>query len=88
MWDMCVSAGAVVSRWHANATQQSCSMRRKLPSPTRRTFRDNEAERRQRLLPTVMRKKPLVVIDELERAHDLRAKLLGQLHYATGDEGK
>jgi MoxR-like ATPase len=58
-------------------------------SPTRRTFRDNAAEGRQRWLPTVMRKKPLVAFDEIERAaHDLRAKLLGRLQYAVGDEGK
>jgi hypothetical protein len=40
------------------------------------------------LLPTVMRKKPLLAFDELKRAHDLRAKLLGRLQYAVGDEGK
>jgi len=57
-------------------------------SPTRRTFRDNAAEGRQRLLPTVMRKKPLLALDELERAHDLRAKLLGRVQLAVGDEGK
>jgi hypothetical protein len=54
-------------------------------SPTRRTIRDNAAEGQQRLLPTqtVMRKKPLLAFDELERAHDLRAKLLGQLQLAA-----
>ena len=57
-------------------------------SPTRRTFRDNAAEGRQRLLPTVMRKKTLVAFDELERAHDCRAKLFGRLQLAIGDEGK
>ncbi len=58
-------------------------------SPTRRTFRNNAAEGRKRWLPTVMRKKPLVVLEKLERAaHDLRAKLLGRLQYAVGDEGK
>jgi hypothetical protein len=57
-------------------------------SPTRRTFRDNGAEGRQRLLPTVMRKKPLVAFDELERVHDASVKLLGRLQYAVGDEGK
>jgi hypothetical protein len=40
------------------------------------------------LLPTVKRKKTLVALDELERAHDLRAKLLGRLQYAVGDEDK
>jgi hypothetical protein len=36
-----------------------------------------------------MRKKPLVAFDVLERAHDLRAKLLGRLQLAVGgDEGK
>ena len=54
-------------------------------SPTRRTFRDNAAEGRQRLLPTVMRKKPLVAFEELERAHDLHAR---RLQLAVGDEGK
>ena len=57
-------------------------------SPTRRTFRDNAAEGRQRLLPTVMRKKTLVVFKELKRALDLRAKLLGRLQLADGDEGE
>jgi hypothetical protein len=57
-------------------------------SPTRRTLRDNAGEGRQRLLPTVMRKNPLVVFDELERAHDVSAKLLGRLQYSIGDEGK
>jgi hypothetical protein len=59
-------------------------------SPTRRTFRDNAAEGRQRWLPTVMRKKPLVVLEKLERAayDDVRAKLLGRLQYAVGaDDG-
>jgi hypothetical protein len=55
-------------------------------SPTRRTFRDNGAEGRQRLLPTVMRKKPLLAFDDFEHAHDLRAKLLGRLQYAAGDD--
>jgi hypothetical protein len=55
-------------------------------SPTRRTFRDNAAEGRQRLLPTVMRKKPLLAFDELERVHDLRAKLLGRLQLAVGGD--
>jgi hypothetical protein len=55
-------------------------------SPTRRTFRDIAAERQQRLLPTVMRKKPLRAFDELERAHDLRAKLIGRLQYTVGDD--
>ena len=55
-------------------------------SPTRRTFRDNAAEGRQRWLPTVMRKKPLLAFDEFEHAHDLRAKLLGRLQYAAGDD--
>ena len=41
------------------------------------------------MLPTVMRKKPLLAIEEIERAaHDLRAKLLGRQQYAVGDEGK
>ena len=55
---------------------------------TRRTFRDNGAEGRQRLLPTVMRKKPLLAFEELERAHDWCEKLLGRLQYAVGDEDK
>jgi hypothetical protein len=54
-------------------------------SLTRRAFRDNAAEGRQRLLLTVMRKKPLVAINEVERALDLRAKLFGRRHYAVGD---
>jgi hypothetical protein len=54
-------------------------------SPTRRTF-DNAAEGRQRLLLTVMRKKTLLVFDELERALDLLAKLLGRLQLAVGDD--
>ena len=40
------------------------------------------------MLPTVMRKKPLVAFDELERVHEVSAKLLGRLQYAVGDEGK
>ena len=40
------------------------------------------------MLPTVMRKKPLEAFEELEHAHDLRAKLRGRLQYAVGDEGK
>ena len=40
------------------------------------------------MLPTVMRKKPLLAFDELERAHDLRAKLRERLQLAVGDEGK
>jgi hypothetical protein len=51
----------------------------KAQSPTRRTFRDNAAEGRQRWLPTVMHKKPLVALEELKRVHDLREKLLGRL---------
>ena len=36
-----------------------------------------------------MRKKPLVVLEKLERAaHDLTAKLRGRLQYAVGNEGK
>jgi hypothetical protein len=59
-------------------------------SPTRRTFRDNAAEGRQLWLPTVMRKKPLVVLEKLELAafDDLRAKPRGRLQYAVGNEGK
>jgi hypothetical protein len=34
----------------------------------------------------MMRKKTLLAFDELERAHDLRAKLLGRLQYAAGDD--
>jgi hypothetical protein len=34
-------------------------------SPTRRTFRDNAAEGRQRLLPTAMSEKPRLVFDEI-----------------------
>jgi hypothetical protein len=52
-------------------------------SPTRRTFRDNATEG-QAALPKVMRKKPLLAFDELERAHDLRAKLLGRRQLAIG----
>ena len=38
---------------------------------------------------TVMRKKPLVAFDEIERAaHDFTAKLRGRLQYAVGNEGK
>jgi hypothetical protein len=37
-------------------------------------------------MPTVMREKPLVAFEELERAHDLRTKLLGRLRYAAGDD--
>ena len=40
------------------------------------------------MLQAVMRKKPLLAFDELEGALDLRAKLLGRLQYAVGDEGK
>jgi hypothetical protein len=40
------------------------------------------------LLPTVMRKKPRLTFDEVERALDLRSKLLGRLQLAAGDEGK
>jgi hypothetical protein len=45
-------------------------------SPTRRTFRDYGAKGRQRSLPTVMLKKPLLAFDDIDRALDLRAKLL------------
>jgi hypothetical protein len=57
-------------------------------SPTRRTFRDSAAEGEQRLLPTVMRKNPLLAFDELERARDVIVELLGRLQYAVGDEVK
>jgi hypothetical protein len=40
------------------------------------------------LLPTVMRKKNLLELDELERAHDWCEKLLARLQFAVGDEGK
>ncbi len=40
------------------------------------------------VMPTVMRKKPLLAFDELERAHDWCEKLLGRLQYAVADEGK
>jgi hypothetical protein len=33
-----------------------------------------------------MRKKRLLAFDEFEHAHDLRAKLLGRLQYAAGDD--
>ncbi len=33
-----------------------------------------------------MRKKPLLAFDELERALDLRAKLLGQQQFAVGGD--
>jgi hypothetical protein len=52
----------------------------------RRTFRDNAAEGQQRLLLTVMRKKTLLAFEELERALDLRAKLLGRLQLAVDDD--
>jgi hypothetical protein len=55
-------------------------------SPTWRAFRDNAAEGRQRLLLTVMRKKTLLAFNELERALDLLAKLLGRLQLAVGDD--
>jgi hypothetical protein len=35
------------------------------------------------LLPTVVRKKPVLAFDELERVHDLRAKLLGRRQLAA-----
>ncbi len=59
-------------------------------SPTRTIYRENGAEGRQRCLPTVqsLRKKPRLGLDELERAHDLRAKLRGRLQFAVGNEGK
>ena len=38
------------------------------------------------MLPTVMRKKPLVSLEELERAHDLLAKLLGRRQCAVKDD--
>jgi hypothetical protein len=38
------------------------------------------------LLPTVMREKTLLAFEELERALDLRAKLLGRLQLAVGDD--
>jgi hypothetical protein len=60
---------------------------REAHSPTRRTFRDNAAEGQQLWLPTVMRKKPLVAFDELERTHDLRAKLLGRRQLAAVGDG-
>jgi hypothetical protein len=54
--------------------------------PTRKKIRDNAAEGGQQA--TVMRKKTLLAFDELERAHDLRAKLLGRLQLAVGDDVK
>ena len=57
-------------------------------SPTRRTFRDNAAEGRLRWLPTVISKKTLLEVEELERALDVSVNLLGRLQYAVGDEGK
>ncbi len=62
-------------------------------SPTRRTFHDNAADGRQRLLQTVLavwrwlRKKPRLSFDELERALDLRSKLRGRPQLAVSDEG-
>ena len=35
------------------------------------------------MLPTVMREKTLLVFEELKRAHDLRAKILGRRQYAA-----
>jgi hypothetical protein len=55
-------------------------------SPTRRTFYDNAAEGRQRLLPTVIHKKTLEAFEELEQTLDLRAKLLGRLQLAVGGD--
>jgi hypothetical protein len=40
------------------------------------------------LLPTVMREKPLLAFDALERVRDTREKLLGRLQHAAGDECK
>jgi hypothetical protein len=34
----------------------------------------------------LQREEPLVVFDELEHTHDLRAKLLGRRKYAAGDD--
>ena len=36
----------------------------------------------------LLRKKPLQAFDELERAHNLRAKLLGRQQYAGGVDDK
>jgi hypothetical protein len=55
-------------------------------SPKRRTFRNNAAEGRQRLLPTVLRNQAFLAFDELERALDLRANQLGRRQYAAGDD--
>ena len=52
-------------------------------SPTRRTFRDNAAVGQQRLLPTVIHKKPLLELDALDRFLDLLEKLLGRRQYAV-----
>jgi hypothetical protein len=63
-------------------------------SPTRRTFSDNGAEGRQRLLPTVLAawrsqsQKSRLGHHELEWTRDLRAKMRGRLQLAVGDEGK
>ncbi len=59
-----------------------------------RTVREVGAGGRQRFLPTVLpawrslRKQPRLDLDELEQALDLRAKFLGRLQLAVGDEGK
>ncbi len=40
------------------------------------------------MLPTVMRKKPILAFDEFELVHDWCEKLLRRQQYAVGDEGK
>ena len=40
------------------------------------------------MLPTAMRKKPLVAFEELKRKHDWCEKLLGRQQLAAGDEIK
>jgi hypothetical protein len=59
-------------------------------STARTILRENGAEGRRRCLPTVqsLRKQPCLGLDELEREHDLRAKLRRRPQLAVGDEGK
>jgi hypothetical protein len=57
-------------------------------STTRTILRENGAEGRQRGLPTaqLLRKQPRLGLEELEQAHEWRAKLRGRLQLAVDDE--
>ena len=61
---------------------------------TRRKLREHVTEGRRRLVPMPLhawrlpRKEPRRCLHELERAHDLRAKLRGRLQLTVGDEDK